>query len=49
MAFFVRHFERMITDLGHPGVPRTSNHVERENRCYRQVARSRYGWKTKHG
>jgi transposase len=49
MAFFVRHFERMITYLSHPGVPRTSNHVERENRRYRQVARSRYGWKTKHG
>lgn len=49
MAFFVRHFERMITYLDHPGVPRTSNHAERENRHYRQVARSRYGWKTRHG
>jgi hypothetical protein len=49
MAFFVRHFERMITYLDHPGTPRTSNHAERENRRYRQVSRSRYGWKTKHG
>jgi hypothetical protein len=49
MAFFVRHFERMITYLDHPGVPRTSNHAERENRRYRQVSRHRYGWKTKHG
>lgn len=49
MAFFVRHFERMITYLDHPGVPRTSNHAERENRRYRQVARSRYGWKSRHG
>jgi len=49
MAFFVRHFERMITYLDHPGVPRTSNHAERANRRYRQVSRSRYGWKTKHG
>jgi hypothetical protein len=44
MAFFVRHFEMMITYLGHPGVPRTNNHSERENRRYRSVARVRYGW-----
>jgi transposase len=49
MAFFVRHFERMITYLDHPGTPRTSNHAERENRRYRQVSRPRYGWKSKHG
>jgi hypothetical protein len=49
VAFFVRHFERMITYLSHPEVRRTSNHVERENRRYRQVAHSRHGWKTKHG
>jgi transposase len=44
MAFFVRHFERMITYLDRPGVPRTSNHAERANRRYRAVARNRYGW-----
>lgn len=44
MAFFVRHFERMITYLDRPGVPRTSNHAERQNRRYRAVARGRYGW-----
>jgi transposase-like protein len=44
MAFFVRHFERMITYLAHPGVPRTSNHAERANRRYRAAARGRYGW-----
>ncbi len=49
MAFFVRHFEQLITYLDHPGVPRTSNHAERANRRYRQIARSRYGWKTTHG
>jgi hypothetical protein len=49
MAFFVRHFEMMITYLGQPGVPRTNNHAERENRRYRAVARSRYGWGTHHG
>lgn len=49
MAFFVRYFEQMITYLDHPAAPRTSNHAERENRRYRQVARSRYGWKTPHG
>jgi len=49
MAFFVRHFQQMITYLDHPGVPRTSNHAERENRRYRQIARSRYGWGTPRG
>jgi len=49
MAFFVRHFERMITYLAHPGVPRTSNHAERGNRRYRAVARGRYGWGTAAG
>jgi hypothetical protein len=49
MAFFVRHFAQMITYLDHPGVPRTSNHAERANRRYRQVARSRYGWGTPQG
>lgn len=49
MAFFVRHFERMITYLAHPGVPRTSNHAERDNRRYRAVARNRYGWVTAAG
>jgi hypothetical protein len=49
MAFFVHHFERMITYLDHPGVPRTSNHAERANRRYRQASRSHYGWKTMHG
>ena len=44
MAVFVRHFERMITYLSHPGVPRTSNHAERANRRYRAVSRGRYGW-----
>ena len=49
MAFFVRHFEMMITYLGQPGVPRTNNHAERENRRYRAGARPRYGWGTHHG
>jgi hypothetical protein len=49
MAFFVRHFEMMITYLGQPGVPRTNNHAERENRRYRAVARPRYGWATARG
>lgn len=49
MAFFVRHFEMMITHLGRPGVPRTSNHAERANRHYRAISRVRYGWKTKDG
>ena len=49
MAFFVRHFERMITHLGQPGVPRTNNHAERANRRYRAVARPRYGWATAAG
>lgn len=49
MAFFVRHFEQMITYLGQPGVPRTSNHAERANRRYRAVARARYGWTTTAG
>lgn len=49
MAFFVRHFEMMITYLGRPGVPRTSNHAERANRRYRSIARGRYGWKTDAG
>jgi transposase len=49
MAFFVRHFERLITYLGQPGVPRTNNHAERANRRYRAVARPRYGWVTPEG
>ena len=49
MAFFVRHFERMITYLDRPDVPRTSNHAERANRRYRAVARGRYGWATAAG
>jgi hypothetical protein len=49
MAFFVRHFERMIAYLDRPGVPRTSNHAERQNRRYRAVARGRYGWATDDG
>jgi Transposase len=49
MAFFVRHFEWMITYLDQPGVPRTNNHAERENRRYRAVARPRYGWAKAHG
>jgi transposase len=49
MAFFVRHFEMMITYLGQPGVPRTNNHAERANRRYRTVARGRYGWGTAPG
>jgi len=44
MAFFVRHFEMMITYLGRPGVPRTNNDSERANRRYRAIARPRYGW-----
>jgi hypothetical protein len=49
MAFFVRHFEMMITYLGRPGVPRTNNDSERANRRYRAVARPRYGWGTHAG
>jgi hypothetical protein len=49
MAYFVRHFEWMITYLDHPGVPRTNNHAERGNRRYRAASRPRYGWKTKRG
>lgn len=49
MAFFIRHFEQMITYLDRPGVPRTSNHAERQNRRYRAVARGRYGWGSVHG
>jgi hypothetical protein len=48
-AFFVRHFEWMITYLDHPGVPRTNNHAERANRHYRAASRPRYGWKTAAG
>jgi transposase len=44
MAFFVRHFERMILYLDRPGVPRTNNPAERSNRRYRAIARPRYGW-----
>ena len=40
---------KMITYLGQPGVPRTSNHAERANRRYRAVARGRYGWVTPTG
>jgi hypothetical protein len=43
-AYFVRHFEQLITYLDHPGVPRTNNHAERENRRYRAASRGRYGW-----
>ncbi|HEX2184326.1 MAG TPA: transposase [Chloroflexota bacterium] len=49
MAFFVRHFEMMITYLEQPGVPRTNNHAERDNRRWRAVARPRYGWATARG
>lgn len=49
MAFFVAHFEAMITYLGHPGVPRTNNHAARANRRYRAVAAPRYGWATHAG
>jgi hypothetical protein len=49
MAFFVRHFEMLITYLDRPGVPRTNNHAERENRRYRAMARPRYGWATARG
>jgi hypothetical protein len=49
MAFFVRHFELMITYLDEPGVPRTNNHAERANRGYRAAARLRYGWATARG
>jgi transposase-like protein len=49
MAFFIRHFEQMITYLDHPGVPRTNNHSERANRRYRATSRPRYGWKTNAG
>lgn len=49
MAYFVDHFEWMITYLDHPGVPRTNNHSERANRRYRAASRPRYGWKTKAG
>ena len=48
-AFFLAHFEAMITYLDHPGVPCTNNHAERANRRYRAVSRSRYGWKTAAG
>jgi hypothetical protein len=44
MAFFIRHFEQMITSLDRPGVPRTNNHAERANRRYRALARPRHGW-----
>ena len=49
MAFFVQHFEQLITYLDQPGVPRTSNHAERANRHYRACTRPRYGWKTRAG
>ncbi len=49
MAFFLRHFEMMITYLSHPGCPRTNNHAERANRRYRAIARNRYGWGSPHG
>ncbi len=49
MAFFVQHFEQLITYLDQPGVPRTSNHAERANRRYRACTRPRYGWKTRAG
>lgn len=49
MAFFVRHFEMMITYLGQPDVPRTNNAAERANRAWRAAARPRYGWGTPHG
>jgi hypothetical protein len=45
-AFFLRHFEQLITYLDHPGVPRTNNHAERANRRYRAASRPRYGWQT---
>ena len=48
-AFFVRHFEALITYLDYPGVPRTNNHAERANRRYRAAARVRYGWATQDG
>ena len=38
MAFFVQHFEQLITYLDQPGVPRTSNHAERANRHYRALS-----------
>jgi hypothetical protein len=49
MAFFVRHFEWMLTYLDAPDVPRTNNHAERANRCWRAIARPRYGWATTRG
>jgi transposase len=49
MAFFIRHFEQMITYLEHPGTPRTNNHAERANRRYRAVSQNRYGWTTAQG
>lgn len=49
MAFFVHHFEMMITYLAHPGCPRTNNHAERANRRYRAIATPRYGWNTSQG
>jgi hypothetical protein len=49
MTFFVRHFELMIPYLDQPGVPRTNNHAERDNRRYRAVARPRDGWATARG
>ena len=48
-AFFLRHFEMLITYLDEPGVPRTSNHAERANRSWRAVARPRYGWGSSQG
>ena len=48
-AYFVAHFEWMITYLDHPDVPRTNNHAERANRSYRAANRGRYGWKTTTG
>jgi hypothetical protein len=48
-AFFLRHFEMLITYLDEPAVPRTSNHAERANRSWRAVARPRYGWATAYG
>jgi hypothetical protein len=47
--FFVQHFAWIVTYLDHPGAPRTNNHAERANRCYRSRSRPRYGWKTRRG
>jgi hypothetical protein len=49
MAYFIDHFEWLITYLDHPGVPRTNNPAERANRRYRAASRGRYGWKTAAG